>query len=91
MPRTGGRRRQRRLRRSHYRPQSAPAEDLGRPATPEEVKDLFDRPGVARWEGRESLDYPTLGTPKDTPWHAHPTTFELSALILLVVLMIWWW
>ena len=65
--------------------------DLGRPATPEEVKDLFDRPGVARWEGRESLDYPTLGTPKDTPWYAHPTTFELSALILLVALMIWWW
>jgi len=65
--------------------------ELGKPAGPEQVKEFLDRHPVSPWEGRENLDYATLGTPKNVPWYSHPTTFEILAAVLLLVLMIWWW
>lgn len=65
--------------------------DLGKPATPEEVKAMFHAHPVAAWPGENELDYQQLGIPERTPWYAHPTTFEMIAVVLLIALMIWWW
>jgi SSS family solute:Na+ symporter len=65
--------------------------ELGKPAEPDEVKDMIQSRSIPPWPGQENLDYETLGIPKGVVWYAHPTTFELSALVLLIVLMIWWW
>jgi len=65
--------------------------ELGKPARPEEVKDMIRSRSVPPWPGQENLDFEKVGIPKGIAWYAHPTTFELSALILLIALMIWWW
>jgi len=65
--------------------------ELGKPAKPDEVKDMIQSRSLPPWPGQENLDFEKLGTPKGVAWYAHPTTFELSAFALLIVLMIWWW
>ena len=64
---------------------------LGKSATPREVKEMIQSQPVPPWEGQKNLDYDALGIPENVPWYSHPTTFEVSAIVLLVVLMIWWW
>jgi hypothetical protein len=65
--------------------------ELGKAAEPDEVKDMIQSRSVPPWPGKENLDFETVGISKAVAWYAHPTTFELSALVLLIVLMIWWW
>ena len=65
--------------------------DLGKAADSDEVKEMLQSPGLASWQAKEEVDHERLGIPKNVAWYAHPTTFELSALVLLIVLMIWWW
>jgi SSS family solute:Na+ symporter len=65
--------------------------DLGKPATPEEVKAMIQSRPFAPWPGKDELDYEKLGISKKVAWYAHPSTFELIAVVLLIVLMIWWW
>ena len=65
------------------------AAKLGKRATREEVKKML-KP-ITPWEGKKNLDYNRFGTPEDIPWYSNPTTFEISIIVLLVVLMIWRW
>ncbi len=65
--------------------------DFGRPATPEEVKAMIKERRHVSWPGKDELAYENLGISKKVAWYAHPTTFELVAVVLLIVLMIWWW
>lgn len=65
--------------------------DLGRQADSEEVREMIESRPKATWEGKENLDFRTLGISKNVPWYSHPTTYEILVVILLVVLMIWWW
>ncbi|MFH1923863.1 MAG: hypothetical protein ABIP48_28730 [Planctomycetota bacterium] len=65
--------------------------DLGRPAEPDEIREIIERRSFPPWEGQENVDYSTLGTPKNVPWYSHPTTWEILVAVLLVVLMVWWW
>lgn len=67
------------------------SQELGRPVSPHEVKDMMQSRSLPPWVGQENLDFETVGIPKGVAWYAHPTTFELFALVLLIVLMIWWW
>ncbi|MBC8873030.1 MAG: hypothetical protein H8E44_26655 [Planctomycetes bacterium] len=65
--------------------------DLGKAADPDEVKKMIQSPRLASWQGKEEVDHERLGIPKNIAWYAHPTTFEVAAIVLLIVLMIWWW
>lgn len=65
--------------------------DLGKAATPEEVKAMLRERAAASLPGKVELDYEKLGISKRVAWYAHPTTYELVAVVLLIVLMIWWW
>ena len=46
---------------------------------------------ISPWEGQENVDYDAVGTPKNVPWYAHPTTYEVMVVLLLAALMVWWW
>jgi SSS family solute:Na+ symporter len=65
--------------------------ELGRTAGPDEVEQLVRSQPLRPWDGQANIDYDSVGIPKDLPWYAHPATFEVSIVALLVVLMIWWW
>ncbi|MHC4404663.1 MAG: sodium:solute symporter family protein [Planctomycetota bacterium] len=65
--------------------------ELGKPARPEEIEEMIRARGVTGWEREQEVDYGKVGTPDNVAWYSHPTTFEITALAVLVVLMIWWW
>lgn len=67
------------------------ARALGRPATSDEIRELLEPHRHALNRSPEDLDIRTMGTPSDTPWYSRPTAYELAALVLLTVLMVWWW
>jgi len=67
------------------------AMNLGRNGTQEEMKEMIESLPVPPWEGQKNIDYNRLGIRTDLPWYSNPTTFELSILILLTMLMVWWW
>ena len=65
--------------------------DLGRETTPEGVAALMSScPAAASLRDRPG-DGNDLGTPSDSNWLLRPATFELAAVLLMIVLMIYWW
>jgi len=65
--------------------------DLGRSGTPDEIQQLAAAlPATVRLR-TDRLQGGVCGTPADTSWYSHPTTFELIALILMCLLMVWLW
>ena len=65
--------------------------DLGQEATPAEVAALMSScPAAAPLRDRPGDDN-DLGTPPDSKWLRRPATFELAAVLLMIVLMICWW
>lgn len=65
--------------------------ELGKSMTPREVEGIVRSSALEPWEGQNSLDFKILGVPDDVPWHSRPATFEVSAAVVLVALMLWWW
>ena len=65
--------------------------DLGRSGTPEKVQQLAAViPATARLR-TDNLKRGVCGTPSNTPWYSHPTTFELIAVTLMSLLLVWLW
>ncbi|HIQ22032.1 MAG TPA: hypothetical protein EYH34_12490 [Planctomycetes bacterium] len=65
--------------------------DLGRPASPDEVRRLIQSRGLRPWARHQELDYNVLGIPLALRWYAHPAILEVAAIAALGILMVWWW
>lgn len=65
--------------------------DFGRPMSPAEVKSMMESDDLESWKAKKNVDYSTLGLEPETPWYARPGLYEVLAIVLMVVLMIWLW
>ena len=61
------------------------ASQLGKPATPEEIRKLLRSRRISPWKRQQNVDYDAVGIPGNTPWYGHPTTYEALVVVVLAV------